>query len=211
MRGMRRRPSPIQSVGATLLVVLLGAGCADDAEPTDDPTTSDSPSSEAPTEEPTQEPTEGSAEGPVAGAGAEIAPEDVEAWCGAVTPEQLAAATGYEVEAVETYGSGIQTCNADLPGSEVTLTWGAEATKQSYERYAAGFDKPAGVYEPTEVALGSGTPSVVAIQPGVRAAFAGTVVDGRLTQVRVTALVAQDADPEELGEIARQVLAVYVA
>lgn len=206
MRGMRR-PSPIQSVGAALLVVLLSAGCADDTEPVDEPTTSTSASDDPTSESPTDEPTEG----PVAGSGADIDPADVEAWCGAVTPEQLAAATGYEVDAVETYGSGTGTCNADLPGSEVTLSWGAEATKQSFERYAAGYDKPAGVYEPSDITLDGGQPAVVALQPGVRAAFAGTVVDGQVTEVRVTALVAQDADPEELGQIAQQVLAVYFA
>lgn len=207
VRGMRRRPSPFLAVGAALLVVLLSAGCADDTEPVDEPTSSASPSEEPTSDEPTEEP----AEGPVAGSGAEVDPADVEAWCGAVTPEQLAAATGFEVAAVETYGSGIGTCNADLPGSEITVSWGAEATKQSFERYAAGFDKPAGIYEPSDLTLDGGQPAVVALQPGVKAAFAGTVVDGQVTQVRVTALVAQDADPEELGEIARQVLAVYFA
>ena len=62
VRGMRRRPSPIQSVGAALLVVLLSAGCADDSEPTDEPSTS---ATDEPTEEPTDEPTEEPTEEPV--------------------------------------------------------------------------------------------------------------------------------------------------
>ena len=209
VRSMRRRPSPIRSVGAALLVVaLLGAGCADDGGPADEPTGSTSPTEE-PTEEPTADPTEEPSQGPVAGSGAGIDPADGAAWCGAVTPEQLAAATGFEVAAVATDGDGVQTCTADLPGTELLVTWGSERTKKSFETYAASYDRPAGVYAPTASTLDGGQPVVVAPRPDSPAAFAGTVVDGRLVQVAVSGVVALDADSDDLGEVARQVLAVY--
>lgn len=206
---MRRRPAPILSLGAALLVALLGAGCADGTEPVDEPSTS--ASSGTPTDEPTQEPAEEPAEGPVAGAGADIDPADVEAWCGAITPEQLSAATGYEVVAIEPRGSGLTTCRADLAGSEVNVWWGAEPTERSFERFEASWDRPAGVYDPSTITLDSGQPAVVALQEVPPTAFAATVVDGSNVQALVSALVEQDADNEALAEVARQVLAVYFA
>ena len=208
MRGMRRRPSPLQSVGAVLLVAVLAAGCADDADADPEPTTS---SSDEPTNEPTEEPTEEPAEGPVAGSGAEIDPADVEAWCGAITPEQLSAATGYEVVAIEPRGSGLTTCRADLSGSEVDVWWGAEPSSRSFEKFEASWEKPAGVYDPTTISLDSEQPAVVALQEVPATAFAATVVEGSNVQARVSALVEQDADPGELSDIAQQVLAVYFA
>ncbi|GAA5113359.1 hypothetical protein GCM10023339_17610 [Alloalcanivorax gelatiniphagus] len=204
---MRRRASRLQSVGAALVVVLLAAGCSDDTEP-DEPTTQ-SPSSDSPTGSPTEDPTEEPAEGPVAGTGAGIDPGDVKAWCGAVTPEQLSAATGFEVAGVASADAGVQSCTADLPGTELLLTWGSEPTKKSFEQYAAGYDRPAGVYAPTTTTLAGGQPVVVAPRPDSPTAFAGTVVDGRLVQVAVSGVVAVDADPDDLGEVASQVLAVY--
>jgi hypothetical protein len=199
--SMRRRPSPIRSVGAALLVVaLLGAGCADDGEPVDEPTSSTST-----TEEPTEEPSQG----PVAGSGAGIDPADGAAWCGAITAEQLAGATGYEVTEVASDGDGVQSCTADLPGSELLLTWGSEPTGKSFKQYAASYDRPAGVYAPTTITLDNGQPAVVAPRPDSPTAFAGTVADGRLVQVTVSGVVAMDADPDELADVATQVLAVY--
>ena len=203
--AMRRRPSPLLSVGAAVLVALL-TGCADDsgpdAEPTSEPTTSESPSgSESPD----------AVETPVAGSGADVDPADLTSWCGAITPAQVAGATGFEVAEVTGDGEGVQSCDADLPGAELLITWGSESTGKSFERYAAGFDRPAGVYESSEVTLDGGQPAVVALQDTARSAVAGTVVDGRLTQVAVIPVGLQDADPQELGEVARQMLAVYFA
>jgi hypothetical protein len=193
-----------RSVAALLLVGLVSTGCGGGSEPEETPTGTDSPSSpSSPTEEQT-----GTADGPVPGAGADTDPSDAEAWCGAVSAQQLAAASGWEVEAIDSYGSGIGTCSASLPGNEVSVTWGSEETSKSFDRYAAGFDTPPGTYEVTDVDLG-GQPALVVLQPKATAAFAGTVEDGRLTEVRLIGLVDQDADPAELGEVARQVLAVY--
>lgn len=205
MGSMRRRPSPCLSLGAALLIGLLGAGCSGDTEPTeptDEPTTSQSPSeSESPTVDAT--------ETPVAGSGAAVDPADAAAWCGAITPEQLAGATGYEVAEVASDGEGVQACTADLPGSELLLTWGSEPTRKSFEQYAASYDRPAGVYAPTTITLDGGQPAVVAPRPDSPTAFAGTVADGRLVQVTVSGVAAMDADPDELADVATQVLAVY--
>ena len=197
---MRRRPSPIQSVGAALAVVLLSAGCADDTEPTDEPTTSASDGRRP-----------RSRRGPVAGSGADIDPADVDAWCGAITPEQLSAATGYDVVAIEPRGSGLTVCRAELSDLEVDIWWGAEPSRKSFEKFEASWEKPAGVYDASTVDLDSGQPAVIALQEVPPTAFAATVVDGSNVQARVSALAAQDADPEELAAIAQQVLAVYFA
>lgn len=202
---MRRRPAPLLSLVAAVLVTLL-AGCADDTEPVDEPTAS------TPTaDEPTSEATEETVEGPVAGAGAAIDPADVDAWCGAITPEQLSAATGYEVVAIEPRGSGLTTCRADVSGSEVDVWWGVEPTKKSFERFEASWERPAGVYDPSTITLDSGQPAVVALQEVPPTGFAATVVDGSNVQALVSALVEQDADPEVLADVAQQVLAVYFA
>lgn len=191
-----------RSVAALLLVSLVSTGCGGGSEPEDTPAVTDPPSSSS------EEEGTGTPEGPVPGAGADIDPSDAEAWCGAVGAQQLAAASGWEVEAIDSYGTGVGTCSASLPDNEVSATWGSEETSKSFDRYAASFDKPAGTYEVTEVDLG-GQPALVALQPDATTAFAGTVEDGRLTQVVLVGLVDQDADPAELGEVARQVLAVY--
>lgn len=203
---MRRRPSPFLSVGAALLVGLLATGCADDTEPTeptDEPTTSGSPSA-------SDTPIPDATETPVAGSGASIDPEDAEAWCGAVTPAQLAGATGVEVAAVESGGDGVQACGADVPDALRVIIWGSEPTRKTFDQYAASFERPAGVYEPSTITLDGGQPVVVAPRPGSPTAYAGTVVDGRLVQVVVNARVDLEEDSEELGEVARQILAVYV-
>jgi hypothetical protein len=193
-----------QALGTALLVGLLCAGCADDPEPggggtaAPSPTTSDSP-------------TDPAAGTPVAGSGADLDPSDPQSWCSAVTAAQLGALTDYEVADVYASGDGLQSCVADLPGNELLLTWGTEPTKKSFEQYAAGFDKPAGVYEPSVISLGEGQSAVVAPRPDTPTAFAGTVVDGRVVQVSVAGVVVQDADSDELAEMARQVLAAYVA
>lgn len=192
-----------RAVGAALLVGLLCAGCADDPEPEEGGATAE------PTATTSDSPSETAAGTPIAGAGAEVDPTDAQAWCGAVTPEQLAALTGFEVSEVQADGDGVQTCGADLPGVELMITWGAEPTKKSFEQYAGSFDRPAGVRERTDITLGD-QPAVVATQETPPTAFAGTVVDGRLVQVLVTGVVATDADPADLGEKARQLLAVYV-
>jgi hypothetical protein len=204
------RPAALPSLAAALLVGLLAAGCGGSEEDradgaTEDPTASASPDDSEP------EATEPSGDTPVAGAGADVDPSDPQAWCGAVTADQLGALTDYEVVDVYASGDGLQTCVADLPGNELLLTWGTEPTKKSFEHYAAGFDKPAGVYEPTVVTLGEGRPAVLALRPDTPTAFAGTVVDGRVVQVSVAGVVVQDADSDELAEMARQVLAAYVA
>lgn len=198
---MQRR-SVAQRVGAALLVGLLCAGCADDPEPEDVDTTSEpEPSSESPVET--------AVETPVAGSGADVDPADATAWCGAITPEQLAGLTGFEVEGVDDFGTGLTTCGGNLPGVDLRISWGGEPTRKSFEQLEASYAKPAGVYESSTVELDGGQEAVVALQPSVRTAFAGTVVDGRHTQVVVSAVAAQDADPAELGEMARQILAVY--
>lgn len=202
---MRRRPSPILSVGTAVLVGLLSAGCADDETPADGPTSEPTPSSSE-SETPTTEPTET----PVAGAGAQIDPKDATAWCGAVTPEQLAGLTTYEVAGIDAAGTDVQTCTADLPDSELLITWGSEPTKKSFEQYAASFDRPVGVYAPSTITLDGGQPAVVAPRPASPTAYAGTVVDGQLFQVVVSGVTVLDADSDDLGEMARQVLAVYV-
>lgn len=205
---MRRRPSPLRSAAAAVLVCLLATACGGDADTEEGapagPATSETSNTEPDgSQEPAPEPL-------VAGAGAGIDPADTAGWCGAVTPEQLSAATGYDVAAVDDFGQGLTTCDADLPGVELRISWGSEPTQKSFERYEAGFDRPADVYETSTTTLGDEQPAVVALQPGVRTAFAGTVADGRLTQVVVIAVAAQEADPVELGDIARQLLAVYV-
>ena len=207
---MRHRPAALPSLAAALLVGLLATGCGGGEEdPTDGateaPTTSASPED---TEPAGAEPIDG---GPVAGAGADVDPSDPQAWCGAVTAEQLGALTAYEVADVYASGDGLQTCVADLPGNELLLTWGTEPTKKTFEQYAARFEKPAGVYEPTVVTLGGGQSAVVAPRPDTPTAFAGTVVDGRVVEVAVAGVVVQDADSDELAEMAKQVLAAYVA
>lgn len=204
---MRRRHSPLLSVGSALLVAVLGlAGCADDGEPADEPTTEPTTS-----ESPSGSETPDAVETPVAGAGADIDPTDLGSWCGAITPEQLSGAAGVEVADITSVGDGVQACTADLPGVELTITWGSEPTKQSFDRYAASFERPAGVYETSDVTLDGGQPAVVAVQDGVRTAFAGTVLDGRTTQVAVIAVADQDSDPQQLGDLAQQLLAVYFA
>lgn len=108
-----------------LLVALLGAACGggSDTEPEGDVPATTEPAPEA-------------AEGPVAGSGAGLDPADVEAWCAAVTPDQLAAATDVEVVAVEATGTTTTTCRADVPGSELDVWWGFEDTGKSFESYA---------------------------------------------------------------------------
>jgi hypothetical protein len=205
---MRRGPSPLRSAAATVLVCLLATACSDgsDADPEDgastEPTTSAS-SEASESEEP--------APGPlVAGSGAGIDPANADAWCGAITPEQLTGLLGVEVAAVDPSGAGVQQCTADLPGSGYLVTWGAERTGKSFERYAAGFDRPPGVHDPRTITLDGGKPAVLAPRPESPTAFAGTVVDGRLVQVAISGVVATDADSEELAEMAGQILAVYV-
>lgn len=188
-------------VPALLVVATVSAGCGGEA----DPTGPEQPSSQAPS----SSATDGADELPVAGAGADVDPADAGAWCGAVTPAQLGGAAGFEVAAIRSDGAGVQSCTADLPGAELVITWGSEPTRKSFERYAAGFDRPAGVYDATDVTLASGQPAVVALQDSSTTAFAGTVADGRLIQVTVIAVAAQDADLSSLGEAAQQVLAVY--
>lgn len=192
---MPDRPAPLLSLGAALLVAVLGlASCADGGGPADEPTTQ----------------TSDAVETPVAGSGAGIDPTDLGSWCGAITPEQLSGASGLEVADITSDGDGVQACTADLPGAELLITWGSETTTKSFERYAADFDRPAGLYEVTEVSLAGDQPAVVAVQDGVRTAFTGTVLDGRTTQVAVIAVADQDADTQELGDLAQQLLAVYV-
>ena len=108
-------------------------------------------------------------------------------------------------------GADLQTCVADLPGNELLLGWGAQPTEQSFEEYVARLEDGSGDLDAHPVELGDGRPAVVAWGPGAPSAFAGTVVDGRVVQVSVAGVVDQDADPEALGDMARQVLAVYVA
>ncbi len=158
------------------------------------------------------EPTETPADGPARRLpGADIDPADVDAWCGAITPEQLSAATGYDVVAIEPRGSGLTVCRAELSDLEVDIWWGAEHSRKSFEKFEASWEKPAGVYDASTVDLDSGQPAVIALQEIPPTAFAATVVDGSNVQARVSALAAQDADPEELATIAQQVLAVYFA
>lgn len=205
---MRRRPSPLRSAAAAVLVCLLATACSggSDADPDDgEPTTAETADPEASaSEEPAPEPL-------VAGSGAGIDPGDTDAWCGAITPAQLSAATGYDVVAIEPRGSGLTVCRADLAELEVDIWWGSEGTARSFEQFEASWEKPAGVYDPTTITLDSGQPAVVALQDVPPTAFAATVVDGTNVQARVSALVEQDADPADLATIAEQVLAVYFA
>lgn len=204
---MRRRASPLHPAAAAVLVCLLATACGGgDADPEgDEPTSSESSSPEpGGSQEPAPEPL-------VAGSGAGIDPKDSDAWCGAITPQQLSAATGYDVVAIEPRGSGLTVCRADLAELEVDIWWGSERTRRSFEQFEASWEKPAGVYDPTTITLDGGQPAVVALQDVPPTAFAATVVDGSNVQARVSALVEQDADPADLATIAEQVLAVYFA
>lgn len=182
-----------------MLVCLLATACSDGSDV--DP--EGGASAEPTTAEPAPEPL-------VAGSGAGIDPGDTDAWCGAITPEQLSAATGYDVVAIELRGSGLTVCRAELAEPEVDIWWGSEGTGRSFEQLEASWERPAGVYDPTTITLGSGQPAVVALQDVPPTAFASTVVDGTNVQALVSALVEQDGDPADLATVAEQVLAVYV-
>ncbi|QBX55105.1 hypothetical protein EXE58_06300 [Nocardioides seonyuensis] len=197
-----------------LLVGAMSAGCTDEPEPTEGSDKSSASSSETPSETPSKSetPNEGetTGEGPVAGAGAGLSPENAKEWCGVITPEQLSALTGYEVTGVWGRREGVNTCSTELPGLELNITWGSEPTKKSFEQYAAGWDRPAGVFDVAEVELPNGRPAVVATQPVPETGHAGAVVDGRVIQVLVSEVIPDEASTvEDLGAMARQILAVY--
>lgn len=183
------------------LVLPLALGCTGGDDPSGDPDPTDGPT-------PTGS---GATAGPVAGSGAGLSPDDPAAWCGAVTAAQLTALTGFEVSAVDSRGTGVATCEAELPGVDLRLEWGSEATRQTPERYAAGWSRPAGVFTVTPVSLPGRASGVRATTPSPRRATAGAVVDGRLVEVTVVAVAADDTvTAEDLGAMAEQVLAVYV-
>jgi hypothetical protein len=195
---MRRGSSLPKAAGALLLVGLLSSACGSDADPEDRAAREDPSSDES---------VEG---GPVAGAGVGLDPEDVRSWCLAVTPEQLTAVTGAEVADVYSSGDALQTCVANFPGNELLAGWGTEPTKLSFDEYAEELAAQGEGLETETIRLGADQPALVAWSPDAPSAFAGTVADGRIMQVSVSGVLDQDADPEGLGEMARQVLAVYV-
>ena len=195
---MRRHLSLSRTAGALVLVGLLGSACGSDTEP-EDRAAEEAPSSDASVEG-----------GPVAGAGAGLDPEDVRSWCLAVTPEQLTALAGAEVADVHSSGDALQTCVANFPDNELLAGWGSEPTELSYDEYAEQLAALGEGQETESVTLGADQPALVAWSPDAPSAYAGTVVEGRIVQVSVSGVLDQDADPEGLGEMARQLLAVYV-
>lgn len=191
---------------ALVLTMALATGCttgADDDDPGDGgETTSPSPAPSEPEPE---------GQGPVAGAGAQVSPEDLEAWCGAVTPDQLSALTGYEIEEVLATGARLDDCMAEPSGVELDLVWGSQPSSKSIDEYEALWSRPAGAYEVSRVALDSGTEVVLASQAAARTVRAGTIFEGRRIEVLVMALEADESVTlDDLGAMATQLVSVYV-
>ena len=184
-----------------LLVAAVSAGCTDAPEPIE--RSEDSSASPSETPSGTPDDSAGTGEGPVAGSGASLSPEDRATWCGVVTADQLSALTGYEVTEVRGEERGLRSCSAELPDLELQITWGSEPTGKTFEKYAAGWERPAGVYDVSEVELPGGQPAVVATQAVPQAGHAGTVLDGQVVQVLVAEVVPDDATTvDDLGDVA---------
>lgn len=192
----------LHRLAAALFLLALVGGCSSDGDPVDT-----TPSSSAGAATATTEPN--SVEGPVAGSGAAISPADVDAWCGAITAEQLTALTGFEVVGVATYGEGVGICHGELPDVDLNVSWGSELTRKSAEQYEASWAKPAGVYDVTTSTV-RGQAVITATQEVPANAFAGTVSDGRLVQATVTSVAAGDSiTPAQVAEMAQRIVAVY--
>ena len=188
-----------------LLAGAVSAGCTDAPEPierTEEP----SPSSSV---TPDEGGTTGA--GPVAGSGAGLSPKNGKQWCSAVTADQLSALTGFEVTQVWGRTDGLNSCSTELPGLELMISWGSERTSESFEKYAAGWERPPGVFDVTELDLSGGRPAVLATQSAPQeAAYAGTVIDGRVVEVTVAEVIpGEETTLEHLGAVAEQILAVY--
>lgn len=199
---------------SVLIVAALSAGCTDDSDPAGGSEETSASPSQAPSEtaDETSDESETTGEGPVAGSGAALPPKRRTKWCGAVTADQLNALTGYEVARVRGDGRqpGLVACSAELPDLELQITWGSVPAKKSFEQYAATWDRPAGVFDVTDVELPNGQPAVVATQPVPETGHAGTVVDGQLIQVLVGEVIPDEGTTvEDLGAMAETILAVY--
>lgn len=186
---------------AVVLFTLLAAGCSGDDDPEPDKGSS-----------PTERVTSGSTAAPsselVAGSGAGLSPDDLEAWCAAITAEQLTEATRVEVVSVGVLGAG---CSAEAKDFSVQIIWKGEATSLTSQQYEASWRKPAGVFAVRPVSLDSGAAGASATAESPVQARVGVVHEGVLVEARLSIVVPGEAAPTstELAEIGERIVAVY--
>lgn len=189
---------------AALFPLLFALGCTSSGEAPEERTSS--PASD--------DATSGVEGGPEPGSGAGLDPDDAEAWCSAVTPEQLTTLTGHQVTSVkssELSGERVR-CAAVVPGAEVAVLWNAERTDSSLDDLAEEpqWQQRSGSTV-TRTELPNGADALLRTAEVPSQASLGTVADGLELDVTVMyAVPAADVPVERPVSQATQVLSAYV-